>query len=84
MIKVGQGLEIQALVDGRPLILGGTKIDFPQGLAGPSEGDILSRAVCHALLGASNLGEMSDLFPDHDPKYRDISGLIILELVKIR
>jgi 2-C-methyl-D-erythritol 2,4-cyclodiphosphate synthase len=78
---VGIGYDIHRLVENRPLYLGGTKIDFPQGLLGHSDGDVLIHAICDALLGAANLGDIGSHFPPDDKKYKDISSLKLLKKV---
>ncbi len=77
-IKVGQGLDVHKLVEGRPLVLGGVNIPFDRGLAGHSDADVLVHAVCDALLGAAALGDIGQHFPDTDPAYRDIDSLLLL------
>jgi 2-C-methyl-D-erythritol 2,4-cyclodiphosphate synthase len=65
-------------VTGPRLVLGGTVIPFQKGLAGHSDADVLVHAICDALLGASGLGDIGLHFPDTDPRYKDISSLILL------
>ncbi|HER00327.1 MAG TPA: 2-C-methyl-D-erythritol 2,4-cyclodiphosphate synthase [candidate division Zixibacteria bacterium] len=84
MFKTGIGIAMRPFVKGRQLILGGAKIDHPMGLEGNSYADVLCYAIIDALLGASNLGEMNELFPEDDIKYKDISGLRLLELVNLK
>ena len=78
---VGIGYDIHKLVEGRDLYLGGVKIEFPKGLAGHSDGDALIHAVCDALLGAANLGDIGYHFPPDNKRYKDISSLEILKSV---
>jgi len=80
-IKVGIGYDVHALVEGRSLILGGVKIPHERGLLGHSDADVLIHAIMDALLGALALGDIGGHFPDHDPSYRDISSLVLLEQV---
>lgn len=75
---VGIGYDIHRLVEDRPLYLGGIKIDFPKGLAGHSDGDVLLHAICDALLGAANLGDIGLHFPPDDERYKDISSLKLI------
>ncbi len=83
-IKVGQGLDVHKLVEGRPLVLGGVVIPFDRGLAGHSDADVLVHAICDALLGAAALGDIGQHFPDTDPTYRNIDSLVLLaETVKL-
>ncbi len=83
-IRVGYGFDAHRLVEGRKLVIGGIEIDFPLGLKGHSDADVLSHAVIDALLGAARLGDIGENFPPSDPKYEDISSLSLLELVKIK
>jgi 2-C-methyl-D-erythritol 2,4-cyclodiphosphate synthase len=75
---VGIGYDIHRLVDNRKLHLGGVKIDFDKGLIGHSDGDVLLHAICDALLGAANLGDIGQHFPPDDNRYKNISGKEIL------
>ena len=79
MIRVGLGLDVHPLVEGRPLILGGVEIPHSHGLQGHSDADVLSHAVGDALLGAIGAGDLGVLFPDTDPRYRGISSLVLLQ-----
>lgn len=78
---VGIGYDIHQLVPRRKLFLGGVKIDFDRGLAGHSDGDVLIHAICDALLGAANLGDIGRHFPPDDERYKDISSLKLLKAV---
>ncbi len=78
-MRVGTGYDVHRLVEGRDLILGGVKIPFEKGLLGHSDADVLLHAVTDALLGAAALGDIGQHFPDSDPKYKDISSLILLK-----
>ncbi len=78
---VGIGYDIHRLVEGRELYLGGIKINFNKGLAGHSDGDVLIHAICDALLGAANLGDIGRYFPSDDDQYKGISGNEILTSV---
>ncbi|MCK4353553.1 2-C-methyl-D-erythritol 2,4-cyclodiphosphate synthase [candidate division WOR-3 bacterium] len=83
-MKVGFGYDFHKLVKGRPLILGGIKIPYDKGLLGHSDGDVLVHAVGDAILGASGERDIGTHFPDNDPRYKDISSLILLkEIMKI-
>ncbi|TFL13817.1 2-C-methyl-D-erythritol 2,4-cyclodiphosphate synthase [Pusillimonas caeni] len=68
--RVGQGFDVHALVEGRPLIIGGVEIPHTHGLAGHSDADVLLHAVTDALLGAAGLGDIGRHFPDTDPAYQ--------------
>lgn len=79
---VGIGYDIHRLVDNRELFLGGIKIDFSKGLVGHSDGDVLLHAICDALLGAANLGDIGFHFPPNDDQYKDIASIELLKKVK--
>ena len=78
-MRVGLGYDVHRLVEGRRLILGGVHIPFPKGLLGHSDADVLSHAVCDALLGAAGLGDMGEHFPDTDDQYKGMDSLILLK-----
>ncbi|AFM39533.1 2-C-methyl-D-erythritol 2,4-cyclodiphosphate synthase [Desulfosporosinus acidiphilus SJ4] len=80
-IRVGIGYDVHALVEGRPLILGGVEIPYERGLLGHSDADVLIHALMDALLGALAQGDIGAHFPDHDPRYAGISSLLLLEQV---
>jgi 2-C-methyl-D-erythritol 2,4-cyclodiphosphate synthase len=82
-MRVGVGYDIHTLVTGRDLILGGIKIPFDKGLSGYSDADVLTHAIMDALLGAAGLKDIGTQFPPGDPKYKDISSLILLSKVKV-
>lgn len=79
MLRVGIGYDVHRLITGRPLILGGIHVPFDSGLDGHSDADVVLHAICDALLGAANCGDMGELFPSSDPQYEGISSLILLE-----
>jgi len=83
-IRVGSGFDTHRLVEDRPLILGGVRFDHPLGLEGHSDADVLTHAVCDALLGAACLGDLGRMFPDTDKRYRGISSLKLLAMVNDR
>ncbi len=78
-MKIGIGFDVHPFVEGRPLYLGGVKIDFKKGLKGHSDGDALVHSIIDAILGASGAGDKGKFFPDTDEKYRNISSLKLLE-----
>ena len=78
MIRVGIGYDSHRLVEGRPLILGGVRIPHPRGLAGHSDADAVAHALTDALLGAAGAGDIGQLFPDTDPRWRDADSLDLL------
>src|ERR1700686_4587827 len=71
MFRVGIGHDTHRLGPGRPLILGGLKIEHPKGLHGHSDADVVLHALTDALLGAAGLGDIGDAYPDSDPKYKN-------------
>ncbi len=81
-MRVGLGKDIHILKKGYDLTLGGTKIPFKKGLVSYSDGDCLIHSVIDAILGALNLGDIGQNFPDNDPKYKGISSLTLLEYTK--
>ena len=80
-VRIGVGTDCHRLEEGRPLVLGGVTVPFGKGLAGHSDADVLTHAVCDALLGAVSAGDIGRHFPPGDPAYRDISSLILLDRV---
>ncbi len=84
--RIGIGYDVHAFAADRQLILGGVPIPFSKGLAGHSDADVLTHALCDALLGATALGDLGNLFPDTDEQYKNISSLELLKKVikKIR
>ena len=81
-MRVGIGYDIHRLVEGRKLILGGVEIDFPRGLLGHSDADVLTHAICDALLGGAGEGDIGRHFPDCDERYRGVSSLTLLKKVR--
>lgn len=79
--RTGFGYDVHRLKPGRKLILGGVDIPFPKGLDGHSDADVLVHAITDALLGAAALGDIGKHFPNTDPRYRDISSLVLLNHV---
>jgi 2-C-methyl-D-erythritol 2,4-cyclodiphosphate synthase len=76
--RIGSGHDSHRLVEGRPLILGGVRIEHPRGLDGHSDADVLLHALTDALLGALALGDIGDLFPDTDPRNKDADSAVFL------
>lgn len=77
-LRVGLGYDVHALVEGRPLILGGVTIPHTLGLDGHSDADVLAHAIADALLGAIRDGDIGKLFPDTDPAYKGADSLKLL------
>jgi len=80
-MRVGTGYDVHALVTGRKLILGGVQIEWPMGLAGHSDADVLIHAVCDACLGAAGLGDIGIHFPPEDSRYKDVDSRRLLRQV---
>ena len=80
-MRIGHGYDVHRLVEGRPLILGGVTIDYPLGLLGHSDADVLLHAVSDALLGAAGLGDIGKHFPDTDPQYKGADSGKLLTIV---
>ena len=80
-MRIGEGFDVHALVDGRPLIIGGITIPFERGLAGHSDADVLLHAICDALLGAAALGDIGRHFPDSDQRYAGADSRVLLREV---
>jgi 2-C-methyl-D-erythritol 2,4-cyclodiphosphate synthase len=80
-VRIGQGFDVHALVEGRKLIIGGVEIPYAKGLEGHSDADVLLHAICDALLGAAGLGDIGKHFPDTDPRYRGIDSRKLLRFV---
>jgi 2-C-methyl-D-erythritol 2,4-cyclodiphosphate synthase len=84
--RIGFGFDVHPLGTGRELWLGGVKLEFDKGCVGHSDADVLLHAICDALLGAANLGDIGKHFPNTDPKYKnaDSKGLLsdVMNLLK--
>ncbi len=80
-MRTGHGFDIHPLVPSRPLILGGVSIESPLGLGGYSDADVITHAVCDALLGAAGMEDLGTLFPAGDAQYKNIHSLFLLEKV---
>jgi 2-C-methyl-D-erythritol 2,4-cyclodiphosphate synthase len=80
-IRIGNGFDVHALVEGRRLILGGVTIPHERGLDGHSDADVLLHAICDAILGALALGDIGRHFPDTDPAYKDADSRTLLRAV---
>ena len=74
-IRVGEGWDIHALVEGRKLILGGIEVPFHLGLLGHSDADVLLHAITDALLGAAAMGDIGTHFPDTDATFKGADAI---------
>jgi 2-C-methyl-D-erythritol 2,4-cyclodiphosphate synthase len=81
-LRIGQGWDVHRIGPGRPLILGGVKIESEFGLEGHSDADILSHAITDALLGAAALGDIGMHFPDSDAKWKDADSAQFLRAAR--
>jgi 2-C-methyl-D-erythritol 2,4-cyclodiphosphate synthase len=77
-MRVGIGHDTHRLEAGRPLILGGVRVEHPRGLAGHSDADVVMHALTDALLGAAGLGDIGDAYPDTDPIHKDADSSVFL------
>ena len=77
-MRIGHGYDVHRLAEGRDLILAGVKIDYPLGLDGHSDADVLLHAVMDALLGAAALRDIGYHFPDTDPAYKGADSRMLL------
>jgi 2-C-methyl-D-erythritol 2,4-cyclodiphosphate synthase len=82
MIRVGQGVDVHAFDETRPLILGGVRISETDGLAGHSDADAVLHAVTDALLGAAGAGDIGQYFPSDDARWKNADSTIFLAEAK--
>ena len=82
MIRIGHGYDVHATDKDRKLVLGGVNIECTFGLAGHSDADVLTHAVCDALIGALGQGDIGKHFPDTDERYKGIYSMLLLEQVE--
>ena len=80
-MRIGIGYDVHPLVVGRRLVLGGVEVPFDKGLSGHSDADVLTHAIIDALLGAAGFRDIGTQFPSQDPRYKDISSLVLLSEV---
>ena len=81
--RIGYGYDVHQLIEGEDFILGGIHIKHTKGAVGHSDADVLIHAICDALLGAANLGDIGFHFSDKDPKYKGIDSKILLRNVVV-
>ena len=77
-LRIGEGWDVHALVEGRKLMLGGVEVPFHLGLLGHSDADVLLHALTDALLGAAGLGDIGTHFPDTDARFKGADSLVLL------
>lgn len=80
-MRVGMGIDVHALVEGRALVIGGVTVPHSLGLSGHSDGDALAHAVVDALLGAAGMGDIGGRFPSSDDAYKDADSLTFLSAI---
>ncbi len=78
MFRIGQGFDVHAFAENRPLIIGGIEIPFELGLLGHSDADVLLHTISDALLGAIGEGDIGKHFPDTDPAFKDADSAKLL------
>ncbi len=78
-IRIGSGIDFHALEEGRPFWIGGIEVPHHKGAVGHSDADVLLHAICDALLGALNLGDIGAHFPDTDMAYKGIDSKVLLK-----
>ena len=81
MLRIGLGRDLHRLVKKRRFLLGGVEIPAPRGELGHSDGDVLTHAICDALLGATTLGDIGILFPPSDPAWENADSMALLRSV---
>ena len=80
-MRIGQGMDVHRLVEGRELVLCGVTVPHERGLLGHSDADVATHALMDALLGAAALGDIGKLFPDTDEQYRGARSVELLKIV---
>jgi 2-C-methyl-D-erythritol 2,4-cyclodiphosphate synthase len=83
-VRIGQGFDAHSFAEGRKLMLGGVEVEHERGLAGHSDGDALLHAIIDALLGAAALGDIGQMFPSSDERWKDSSSLDLLVRARTR
>jgi 2-C-methyl-D-erythritol 2,4-cyclodiphosphate synthase len=81
MVRIGHGLDVHQLIEGRKCVIGGVEIPHEKGLLGHSDADVLLHAICDALLGAAGLGDIGRHFPDNDAQYKGADSRALLRQV---
>ena len=82
MFRTGIGFDAHALVEGRPLVIGGVNIPHSRGLLGHSDADVLVHAVMDAILGALALGDIGEHFPDTEDEFEGADSLVLLSRIQ--
>ncbi|WP_062309721.1 2-C-methyl-D-erythritol 2,4-cyclodiphosphate synthase [Alicyclobacillus sendaiensis] len=83
-MRIGLGYDVHRIAEGRPLVLGGVRIDAPFGLVGHSDADVVAHAIMDALLGSLGLGDIGQHFPPDDPQFEGADSLSLMgEVVRM-
>ena len=77
--RVGIGYDVHRLIEGRPLVLGGVRIEHSKGLDGHSDADVVLHALCDALFGALGESDIGQFFPNTDPRWKGAPSTVFLE-----
>lgn len=80
-MRIGQGFDSHRFIENRKLVLGGVIIDYPLGLDGHSDADVVVHAIIDAIIGALSLGDIGELFPDTSSEFKNIDSMILLKRV---
>lgn len=80
-MRIGFGFDVHQLVKGKKFYLGGIEVEHEKGGLGHSDADVMIHAICDALLGAANLGDIGKHFPDTSGEFKDIDSKILLKRV---
>ena len=80
-MRIGHGMDVHRLVEGRKLILCGVEVPHSMGLLGHSDADVATHALMDALLGAAAMGDIGKLFPDTDDRYKGADSIRLLKEV---
>lgn len=80
-ILIGHGYDAHRFAPDRKLVLGGITVEYQLGLAGHSDADVLTHALCDGILGAMGEGDIGKHFPDNDPSLEGIYSITLLEKV---
>ncbi|MDQ3906745.1 MAG: 2-C-methyl-D-erythritol 2,4-cyclodiphosphate synthase [Acidobacteriota bacterium] len=81
MFRIGIGHDTHRLAEGRPLVLGGVRVESEIGAEGHSDADALAHALTDAILGALCEGDIGVHFPERDPQWKDADSMELLARV---
>lgn len=80
-MRIGFGFDVHQLKEGNDFWLGGIKLTHTKGAVGHSDADVLIHAICDALLGAANLGDIGQHFPNTSAEFKNIDSKLLLKKV---